>query len=281
MNSLLIGSSSIIGGAIAQDLSNLGSVLTAGRRGADFDLDLIAPDSPPVIDQRFDAVVMVAADFGGITDADFIRACRVNVLGTIKSVGIAKQVGAKRFVLISSVSACYKPGEPHHNAYAITKSQSEQVATFSCAQNGIDLTIVRPTAVFDTQGKCRQHQKLFYAIIDSAREGRDFEIAGSADPLRNFIHVADVASLVTQVITRKESGIFLCAQPESIPISSLVKTAYAVFGNGGRLYFDSTKPNIATSRPLLDGSEGYMNRSPMISIEEGIRRIRTFQEGQT
>jgi nucleoside-diphosphate-sugar epimerase len=279
MNSLIIGSSSIIGSAIADDLSQLGLVQTAGRRNADFELDLLASDSLPAIDKRFDTVIMVAADFGGPTESDFLRATGVNVLGAIKAVSIASQVGAKQFVLISSISACYKPHEDYYNAYALTKFQSEQAAAFACDQHKIDLSIIRPSAVFDTQGKCRHHQKLFYAILDSAREGKDFTIAGSADPLRNFVHITDVASLVSHVITEAKVGTFVCAQPESLPISVIAKTAYTVFGNGGHVNFDRSKPDIATSRPLLDGSEGDTNWKPSITIEEGMRMIQKNGNG--
>ena len=279
MNSLIIGSSSIIGSAIADDLSQLGLVLTAGRRNADFNLDLLAADSLPTIGKQFDTVIMVAADFGGPNDSDFLRATRVNVLGAIKAVSIASQVGAKQFVLISSISACYKPHEDYYNAYALTKFQSEQAAAFSCDRHKIGLSIVRPSAVFDTQGKCRQHQQLFYAIIDCAREGNNFVISGSADPLRNFVHITDVASLVTHVVAEAKVGTFVCAQPESLPISVIAKTAYKVFGNGGHINFDRSKPDIAACRPLLDGSEGDTNWKPSITIEEGMRIIRTYGNG--
>lgn len=277
MDSLVIGSTSVIGNAIVNDLAGLGSVLTAGRRDADVQLDLSVTDPLPVIDRQFDAVVLVAADFGGPTDDDLIRAMQVNVLGSITAARVAAHVRAKHFVLISSISACYRPGDEYFNAYALTKAQSEDAVSFYCAERSIDLSIVRPSGVFDSEGRCRTHQRLLYGIVDCARTGADFTIAGSVDPLRNYVHVSDVAALVGRLILRTEAGTFVCAQRESLPISAIAETAFAVFGRGGRVYFDASKPDIA-ELPAIAASAGNRSWVPSISIEEGFRRIQAYEE---
>jgi len=277
MDSLVIGSTSVIGNAIVDDLAALGSVLTAGRRDADVQLDLSVTDPLPVIDRQFDAVVLVAADFGGPTDEDLIRATQVNVLGSITAARIAVSVQAKHFVLISSIAAGYQPGDDYFSAYSLTKSQSEQAISFYCAERGMDVSIIRPSGVFDSEGRCRTHQRLFYGIVDCARTGTDFTIAGSADPLRNYVHVSDVAGLVAGLISRTEVGTFVCAQRESLPISAIAETAFAVFGNGGRVRFDASKPDIAELPPIAE-SAGSTIWAPSISIEDGLRRIREYEE---
>lgn len=62
MNSLVIGSTSVIGQAIAHGLAQLGPVQTAGRRDADVFFDLSQPDRVPASVPPFDVVVLAAAD---------------------------------------------------------------------------------------------------------------------------------------------------------------------------------------------------------------------------
>lgn len=277
MESLVVGSTSVIGRAIVADLNSIGSVSTAGRRDADVHLDLSVTDPLPVIDQCFDAVVLVAADFGGPRDEDLVRATQVNVLGSITAARIAAHVGAEHVVLISSISASYRPGDSYYNAYALTKAQSEAAVSFYCSERGIELSIVRPSGVFDSHGRCRPHQRLLYGIVDSARAGADFTIAGSADPLRNYVHVSDVAALVRSLVSRTEAGTFVCAQRESLSISAIANHAFAVFGNGGRVRFDPLQPDIVELPPITQPA-GSTTWAPSISIEEGLCEIRDHEE---
>jgi nucleoside-diphosphate-sugar epimerase len=276
MDALVIGSTSVVGQAITLELSALGSVRTAGRREADIPFDLAITDPLPIIGQQFDVVVLASADFGGSKGEDLVRATQVNVLGAITAARLAESARARHFVLISSLSACCRPGDHYYNAYALTKAQSEQAVSLYCGERSIGLSIVRLSQVFDSEGKCRLHQPLLYKILDCARSGKDFTINGLADPLRNFIHLSDVANLVKSLVMRREVGTYVCAQTVSLPISFIAETAYSVFGNGGRVRFDSSKPNVPELPPILD-PVGTPWWSPSISIEEGFHRIRELE----
>jgi len=182
-NTLIIGSTSVIGSAIQLELQTIVRVKTAGRRNADYFFDLAEPRAQLSTNEQFDTAILVAADFGGPTEADLIRATQTNVVGSLTACQFAANAGAEHVILISSVFASYEIGDAYFNAYSLTKRLSEDVTKFYCQQKGIALTIVRPTQIYDSDERCRTKQRLLYTIVDCARDGRDFTISGTADPL--------------------------------------------------------------------------------------------------
>lgn len=278
MDSLIIGSTSVVGEAIAAELASLGQIKTAGRRNADFDFDLAGPDTTAATGETFDVAVLVAADFGGPTDDDITQAIQVNVVGALAACRLAANVGVKHFVLISSVSATYTPDDPYFGIYALSKRQSEEVVAFYCRQRNITLTIIQPTGLYDAAGRCRAHQGLLYGIVDRARAGSDFTISGSADPVRNYLHVTDLARVVRRVVETGRPGTYVCASPQSATVGEIARLAFEVFGRGGQVRFDVSKGDIPSTRPLPE-SDVYDDLSiwPVVSLEAGFRQIRDFQ----
>lgn len=278
---LLIGSTSVIGDALAVELADLGRVKTAGRRNADITFDLANPAALGAVDEAFDTAVLVGADFGGPTDEDFIRAELINAVGALTACRLAHRAGVKHLVLISSISANYKPGDAYYDMYSLSKRHGEEVAAFYCDQRNIALTIIRPTGVYDTEGRCRNHQGLLYAIVDHALSGSDFTIDGSADPERNFIHLADLAQVVKRVIMTELTGSYVCAHPHSITVSRMTTLAFEVFGRGGHVTYDGSKRNI-TELGNIPASDLYERLAfwPLVSLAEGFRRIKDFKTAE-
>jgi nucleoside-diphosphate-sugar epimerase len=275
MHSLIIGSTSIIGAAIATELASLGPVATAGRRDADFLVDLADPYAKLSVGRPFDAVIYVAADFGGRSDADFIRAEEVNAVGVLRGCAIAKAAGAKHFVLISSVSAQYRSGDPYFGIYALSKRHGEEVTELFCAQNKMTLTIVRPTAVYDAAGGCRAHQGLLYGMIDRAIAGDDITLYGSTDPERSYLYISDLASAVKGVVETTLAGTFVCASPQRLRISELARLALQTFGSAGRVHFDPSKSDIPDLGQIV-GVDLFeqLGDAPRIDMAEGLRLVR-------
>ena len=193
MKTLMIGSTSIIGGHIATRLGRFGEVKFAGRRAADIDFDITKWDVLPKVNESFDVVVHVAADFGGTTTESFIRTELANAVGTLSVCRVAELCSAKHFFLLSSLFATYRLGDPYYGIYALSKRHAEEAALFFCNERGIPLTVLRPSQVYDEAGKCRRHQKLLYAMADKAEAGEDICLFGSHDARRNYIYLDNVA----------------------------------------------------------------------------------------
>ncbi len=279
MSVLIVGSTSVIGRAIAARLEARCVVKTAGRREADFHFDLSRWQELPAVSESFDVVVHVAADFGGEGDPDMVRAEVVNAAGTLSACALARQVGARHFVLMSSIFATYRAGDPYYGIYALSKRHGEDVARLHCAAGGMDLTILRPSQVYDDRGDCRRHQGLFYMMADRAQAGEEITLYGAHDARRNYIHLDDLAETVARVVDQRCIGEYACAHPRSVRLGEMAQAAFAAFDQDRQARFLPDKPALS-DLPEIDDFALYdrIDFWPRIDVAQGYRRIRACRE---
>ncbi len=262
-------------------MSQATAVKSAGRREANIPLDLSAWNFQVKTDEVFDVVIHIAADFGGNNDADYARAEMVNSVGTLSACSLASQVQAKHFVLISSIFATYSPQDPYYGIYSLSKRHSEEVAQFYCSERKLDLTILRPSQVYDDAELCRPHQEFLYRIADKAEAGKPVELFGSHDARRNYIHLSDLIECINRVIHQRLTGVFTCANPQSVTLSEMAHAAYRAFGTAhlGQVVFLKDRQDLLDLPPLNE-FELYskIQFRPGIGIEEGYKRIQLHRE---
>jgi nucleoside-diphosphate-sugar epimerase len=275
---LIVGQTSVVGRSIGRELESTHLVSYAGRAGGEVQLDLADPEDINEIAESFDVLVHCAADFGGSSYEEIKQAAQVNVIGALKICELARRAGVSRVVIVSSVSAHYQLGDPHFGIYSLSKRQGDEMAAYYCAKEGLPLTILRPSQIYDTESQCRQHQGLFYSIVDKAEIGEDITFYGSNNALRNLIHLDDFSEIVRLVIEREVDGIFDATAPSSTTLGELANIAYEVFGNGGKAHFNEVYPDVA-DLPHRDSSELYeiIGHWPSISLIEGIDQISCFR----
>lgn len=254
-------------------------VRLAGRREADISFDLTDWGNRPAPSETFDAVVHIAADFGGATDKDFVRAELVNTVGTLSACSLARKVNAKHFILLSSIFATYSAADPYFGIYALSKRHGEEVAQLFCAERNIDLTILRPSQVYDDIGLCRPHQEFLYLIADKAQNGQPIEIYGAHDARRNYIHLLDLTETIARVAEQRQVGVFACIHPDHVLLSEMANAAYCAFETVGQITFLTDKPDLA-DLPQTDDFELYSKISfwPRIDIKDGYKRIKNQRE---
>lgn len=279
MRILIVGSTSVIARVVASRCQRLGRVDFAGRRHADILIDLTEWQTLPQIDVPYDVVVHAAADFGGLDDEDLVRAELVNAVGTLTVCRLARAVGAKHLILLSSLSATYQANDPYYGFYALSKRHSEELATLFCASRKIPLTILRPSQVYDAAGGCRSHQPFLYFVADKAAAGEDIPLYGTHDAVRNYINLDDLAEVCACVIERHCLGVFSCCYPSSVRLSEVAQAAFSAFGRGGKIEFVPEKPDL----PDLSASDDFrlyelIGYSPVTDISAGFRLIRDFRE---
>ncbi len=279
MKSLVIGSTSVIGRAVAQALSRYGQVKLAGRREADIVFDLSAP-VPFAFDERFDIVVLAAADFGGRQPDDLVRAELVNSVGTLAACRLAEQCGARHFILLSSRSACDQEADPYFGIYSLSKRHAEEVARLYCQERGMALSILRISQVYDSGEQCRPHQPLFYAIADKAQAGQAVELYGSNDARRNYLHLSDLAEICARLAEQGIAGLYNCGHPESPCLSEIAQAAFEAFGKSGDVRFLPEKSDIPDLPPFDCAHELYeqIGFTPQIDVRRGFELMRAHRE---
>jgi len=283
MNVLIVGATSMIGQALSERLAATGAtVKSAGRRDADIFFDLTLWHDLPEVRGTFDVVVHAAADFGGPNDQDTVRAEVVNGAGTLAMCMLARKVQARHVVLFSSLSATYQVGDAYFGIYALSKRHGEELARWFCQSHELGLSILRPSQVYDDQGRGRQHQNLFYAIADRAEADDEVLLNGVRDARRNYIHLHDLVEVVLRVINQRILGDFVCAHPRSVYLSELAKAAYSAYGRDREALFLPDKVALA-DLPEIQDFRIYelIGYSPRIDVNEGYMRIRACREERT
>lgn len=279
MRILIVGSNSVLARATGEALKKENTVLYGGRRNADYYLDLQVNDFSALTNTSFDVILHFASDFGGESYEDIMRCTQVNVLGTLGVCHLAEKLGAKQLIIISSVSALYKHTSPFFSAYSLSKKQADELALLYTTQINIPLAILRPSQVYDTQGRCQPHQPLFYHILKKASIGEDIIFYGKNNALRNYIHLDDFVECVLRTIPLRLTGVYCCTHPKSVRLATIAKIAFNIFNTKGNIIFNSSKDNIP-DLPSFSGADFYkkIGYSPQLSLKAGITSIKNYQE---
>ncbi|MBF7730494.1 GDP-L-fucose synthase [Pseudomonas sp. N040] len=297
------GHRGMVGSAIVRRLQALGytRVLTAGRD----QLDLL--DQAAV--QGFFAgngvqqVYMAAARVGGIHanntyPADFIYE---NLMVEANIIQAAHVHGVQRLLFLGS--SCIYPKhaeqpmredalmtgvlEPTNEPYAIAKIAGIKLCESYNRQHGRDYRSVMPTNLYGPHDNYHpENSHVIPALLQrfhAATQRGDAEVViwGSGSPMREFLHVDDMAAACVHVMELEAETYQANTQPMlshinvgtgvDCSIRELAETLVRVTGFKGQLVFDATKPD-GTPRKLLDVSRlKALGWQASIGLEDGLR----------
>lgn len=150
--------------------------------------------------------------------ADHIR--RVNVQGTRNVLRFAQQVGARRFIYFSAVSAVYR----NMNIYGESKAEAEALV----AAAGLDYTILRPTMVYGRDGGLH-----FQQLVRLVRRAPGaLPVLGSGAARLQPVSIDDVAQAVDLVLDEPRSvgKIYGVAGATALTFDEYVDLLSAVLG---------------------------------------------------
>lgn len=272
---LIIGGSSMVGQRLCVRLGKAYSVATTGREktaNVSFDLER---DSEPVNGQQFDVVVHCAASFRGNDAKGMVENELINSVGALRVGNFASRAGCKHLIYLSSISIYDHPDNGYFGSYGLSKRHGQENLALVCGQVGMRFTSLLLPQLYDERGAARKHQPLFYRFVDCARSGNDVTLYGNSDTLRNFLFVEDLASIVERVIVGQVPGVFPCVHPESHPLSAIARIAFDVFGKGGKVVFQTEKPDIpGVYIPELGELYSLLDYLPETSLRAGMEKIR-------
>jgi len=177
--------------------------------------------------------------------------------------------------------------EPTNEPYAIAKIAGIKLCESYNRQYGRDYRSVMPTNLYGPNDNFHpQNSHVIPALMRRFHEAvhrgdKEITIWGSGSPMREFMHVDDMAAACVHVMNLDEEIYRSHTQPMlshvnvgtgvDCTIRELAETMAKVTGFSGNLVFDSTKPDGAP-RKLLDVSRltalGWRAKIP---LEEGLR----------
>ena len=113
---------------------------------------------------------------------------------------------------------------------------------------------------------------LIHRIHDAKiNQSKEVEIWGDGSPLREFLHVSDLARACLILLDHyDESAAINIGSGHEISIEQLAKLISKVIDYSGEITFDKSRPN-GTPRKLLDSSKiAKLGWSPQVNLEDGI-----------
>jgi GDP-L-fucose synthase len=234
--------------------------------------------------QRIDQVYLAAAKVGGIHansayPADFIGDNLIiqnNVIQAAHNSGVQKLLFLGSSCIypklasqpISEECLLTGPLEPSNEAYAIAKIAGIKLCESINRQYGREYRCVMPTNLYgenDNFHPQNSHvipamlQRFHQAVID---ESDDVVVWGSGTPMREFLHVEDMAQACvhvmnlsthqfTQHITDPMCSHINVGTGKDVTIKELAEIMAKTVGFKGQLVFDKTKPD-GTPRKVLN-----------------------------
>lgn len=297
------GHRGMVGSAIVRQLQTKGfkNIITATH--AELDLCNQAAVQQFFADQKIDQVYLAAAKVGGIHanntyPADFIYE---NLMIEANVIHAAHMHGVQKLMFLGS--SCIYPKfakqpmvesellqgvlEATNEPYAIAKIAGIKLCESYNRQFGRDYRSVMPTNLYGPHDNFHpENSHVIPALLrrfhEAVKENAEVvTIWGSGTPMREFLHVDDMAAASIHVMELGAETFKANTQPMlshinvgtgiDCTIRELAETIAKVTGFQGRLEFDATKPD-GTPRKLMDVSRlADLGWKASISLEDGLR----------
>ncbi len=170
--------------------------------------------------------------------------------------------------------------EPTNEPYAIAKIAGIKMCEAYRAQYGCNYISAMPTNLYGPNDNYDlNNSHVLPALIrkfHEAKEAGKNEVVlwGSGTPLREFLHVDDLADACYFLLKNYNEALFVnVGTGEDLSIHDLAKLVQKVIGFDGNIVLDSSKPD-GTPRKLMDVSRiNNMGWKAKIDLETGIRTV--------
>ena len=252
--------------------------------------------------ERPDAVFLAAAKVGGILANDSFPADFLydNLMIEANIIEAAHRSDVEKLMFLGSSCIYPKmapqpitedalltgPLEPTNEWYAIAKIAGIKLAQAYRRQHGRDFISAMPTNLYgpgDNFDLASSH--VLPALIRKAHDAKvsgapSIEIWGTGSPMREFLHVDDLADACVFLMKTYSGDEHVNAgSGEDIAIIDLVKLVAEVVGFDGAITKDTSKPD-GTPRKLMSGDKlAGMGWRPRIGLREGIEGVyATYRE---
>ena len=296
------GHRGMVGSAIIRQLEKQGCKNIITRTSSELDLTNQAAVQEFFSSQKIDAVFLAAAKVGGIHannefPAEFIYQ---NLMIEANIIHQAWKSGVEKLLFLGS--SCIYPKlaeqpmreealltgvlEATNEPYALAKIAGIKLCESYNRQYGMDYRSVMPTNLYGENDSFHpENSHVIPAMMrrfHEAKESNAKEVVvwGSGNPMREFLHVDDMAAACLHVIQLGSQYYQANTEPMlshinvgtgiDCTIRELAETMAKVIGFTGEIVFDTTKPD-GTPRKLMDVSRlKALGWESTISLKDGL-----------
>lgn len=292
----IAGHRGMVGSAILRKLEAEGYTNLVYKTSSELDLreqqqvrDFFAEHQP-------EYVFLAAAKVGGILANDTYRADFLYQNLMIQNNVIHESYAHKVEKLLFLGSSCIYPKlapqpmkedslltgllEPTNEPYAIAKIAGIKMCDAYRAQYGCNFISAMPTNLYGPNDNYDlKNSHVLPAMLRKFHEAKvknetTVEVWGSGSPLREFLHVDDLAEACLFLMNSyNEAGHINVGSGSEVSIKELAELVKGITGFGGELKWDSSKPD-GTPRKLMDNNkiEG-LGWHAKISLQKGVTDV--------
>ncbi|KAL5699136.1 GDP-L-fucose synthase [Ranunculus cassubicifolius] len=287
------GHKGLVGSAIVRKLHQNGFTNLLLKSHSELDLTRQSDVESFFANEKPQYVILAAAKVGGIHanntyPADFIA---INLQIQTNVIHSAYINGVKKLLFLGSSCIYPKlapqpisedalltgPLEPTNEWYAIAKIAGIKMCQAYRLQYNWDAISAMPTNLYGPNDNFHPEnshvlpalmRRFHQAKVDNAKE---VVVWGSGSPLREFLHVDDLADAVVFML-EKYSGLehVNVGSGKEVTIRELAELVKEVVGFQGDLVWDTTKPD-GTPRKLMDSSKlASLGWVPKVALRDGL-----------
>lgn len=292
----IAGHNGMVGSAIVRALKEKGFSNLIYRSSSELDLTNQTAVNDFFVQESPDYVFLAAAKVGGIYANNKYRADFIyqNMMIEANVIHAAYQNNVQKLLFLGS-SCIYPKMAPQplkedylltdkleytNEPYAIAKIAGIKMCEAYRKQYGCNFISAMPTNLYgpnDNYDLANSHvlpaliRKFHTAKVDNLPE---VEVWGSGSPLREFLHVNDLADACLFLMESYDNEVFInVGTGTDISIKELALMIKDIVGFKGDLMFNTSKPD-GTPRKLMDVSKlNALGWKHQISLYEGIKMV--------
>jgi GDP-L-fucose synthase len=292
MRIYVAGISGMVGSALALEAKAQGHEVL-GKPSSKLDFTDRKETFKELEDSRPDALVIAAAKVGGIganssMPVDFLSV-NLQIQTNLLDAAHAAKIDKVLFLGSSCIYPKHAPQpipesalltgtlEPTNEPYAIAKIAGLKLVEAYKRQFGHRWISVMPTNMYGPRDNFNlESAHVLPAFIHRFHNAKvsgfnEVEIWGDGSPLREFLHVSDLARACLILLNQyNDSAAINIGSGQEISIEQLAELISKVVGYSGGIVFNETRPN-GTPRKFLDSSKiAQFEWAPQVTLEEGI-----------
>jgi GDP-L-fucose synthase len=308
----IAGHRGMVGSAIWRNLEGKGYTNLIGRTSAELDLRNQAAVDTFFLSEKPEVVIDAAARVGGIlVNNDFPYQFLIENLQIQNNlIDAAHRFDVQKFIFLGS--SCIYPRlapqplkeeylltsslEPTNEWYAIAKIAGVKACEAIRKQFGKDFVSLMPTNLYGSHDNFdlksshvlpamirKFHEakiKSLKSLTPEALEGEGVELRrdepvelwGSGTPMREFLHVDDMADAVVFAFENQlPDNLYNIGTGTDLTIKELAALIQRIVGHQGEIIWDASKPD-GTPRKLMDVSKmNALGWDAQIGLEDGIK----------
>ena len=289
----IAGHRGMVGSAVSRALKSHGFTNIIGRTSVEMDLTNQAKVDEFFKNEKPNCVVLAAAKVGGILanseqPSEFLYQ---NLMIASNVIHAAVNNGTEKLLFMGS--SCIYPKfapqplkeeslltsalEPTNEAYAIAKIAGLKLTEYYNRQHGKKFISVMPSNLYGPGDN--YHPDYSHVIPGLIRRFHEAKIEkhsevfvwGSGTPLREFLHVDDLAEACVFLLKNYSDAAFLnVGSGEEVTIKQLSELIAKTVRFSGKISFDPSKPD-GTPRKILDSTRAHhLGWKSKIKLEQGL-----------